>query len=65
MKLKRYLEFINENIIDELDNNRGSQKLSSSNFFMLNISPSKLELEHMEKLAEIELKNRGIDERTI
>ncbi len=49
-------------IINELDNNRGSQKLTSSNFYMLNISPSKFELDHMEKLAEKELKNRGIDE---
>ena len=49
-------------IINQLDNNRGSQKLSSSNFFMINVSPSFEELKHMEKIADDELKKRGIVE---
>ena len=49
-----------QEIINNLDSNRGSQKLSSSNFYMINVSPSRYELEHMEKIAENELKNRGV-----
>lgn len=49
-----------QEIINNLDSNRGSQKLSSSNFYMINISPSKYELQHMEKIAEKELNSRGI-----
>jgi len=49
-------------VINNLDNNRGSQKLNSSNFFMLNVSPSKDELLHMEKIALDELQMRGIIE---
>ncbi|OXA65331.1 hypothetical protein B0A67_24500 [Flavobacterium aquidurense] len=49
-----------QDIINNLDSNRGSQKLSSSNFYMINISPSKYELQHMEKIAEKELNSRGI-----
>lgn len=49
-----------QEIINKLDSNRGSQKLSSSNFYMINISPSKYELQHMEKIAEKELNSRGI-----
>ena len=45
---------------DNLDKNRGTQNLSSSNFYMLNISPSQQELEHMEKIAVEELTNRGL-----
>ncbi|WP_123855570.1 DUF5712 family protein [Chryseobacterium shandongense] len=45
---------------DNLDKNRGTQNLSSSNFYMLNISPSQQELEHMEKIAIEELTNRGL-----
>ncbi len=44
----------------KLDENRGTQNLSSSNFYMLNISPSQKELEHMEKIAIEELENRGL-----
>ncbi len=43
-----------------LDENRGTQNLSASNFYMLNISPSQKELEHMENIAIDELKNRGL-----
>lgn len=57
-------EIETKNIINELDNNRGRRNLNESNFFMLNISPSKLELDHMEKLAENELKKRGLKENT-
>lgn len=57
-------EIETKNIINELDDNRGRRNLSESNFFMLNISPSKLELEHMEKLSESELSKRGLKEKT-
>lgn len=43
-----------------LDDNRGTQNLSASNFYMLNISPSQKELEHMENISIDELKNRGL-----
>lgn len=46
--------------IEGIDNNRGTQNLSSSNFYMLNISPSERELKHMENLAEQELNRRGL-----
>ena len=45
---------------ENLDNNRGTQNYASSNFYMLNISPSQKELEHLEKVAIEELKNRGL-----
>lgn len=45
---------------ENLDNNRGTQNLASSNFYMLNISPSQKELEHLENIAIEELKNRGL-----
>lgn len=45
---------------ENLDRNRGTQNLASSNFYMLNISPSQKELEHLDKIAEEELKNRGL-----
>lgn len=45
---------------EQIDENRGTQNLSSSNFYMLNISPSENELKHMEKLAEQELDRRGL-----
>lgn len=44
----------------KLDANRGTQNLSASNFYMLNISPSQQELEHMQMIALDELKNRGL-----
>jgi hypothetical protein len=48
-------------IVENLDSNRGSQKLDSSNYFMLNISPSKMELQHMENIANEELIKRNLD----
>lgn len=45
---------------EQIDKNRGTQNLSSSNFYMLNISPSEKELQHMEKIAEEELESRGL-----
>lgn len=44
----------------EIDNNRGSQNLKSSNFYMLNLSPSAHELEHLDKKAIVELESRGL-----
>ena len=51
-------------IASSIDNNRGSQNYESSNFYMLNISPSAAELAHMEKLAIDELEYRGLDEES-
>jgi hypothetical protein len=48
-------------IVENLDSNRGSQRLNSSNYFMLNISPSKMELQHMENIANEELIKRNLD----
>lgn len=45
----------------QIDNNRGMQPLSVSNFYMLNISPSQQEQEHMLQLAEQELERRGLN----
>lgn len=45
---------------EQIDGNRGTRKLTESNFYMLNISPSENELKHMEKLAEQELNRRGL-----
>lgn len=44
----------------EIDTNRGTQNLKSSNFYMLNINPSIAEQLHMEKIAVEELNNRGL-----
>lgn len=44
----------------KIDANRGTQKLDSSNFYMLNLSPSVPEQEHMENIAMDELKSRGL-----
>jgi len=45
---------------EKLDGNRGTQNLASSNFYMLNISPSQKELEHMDTIAVEELNKRGL-----
>lgn len=44
----------------EIDNNRGTQNLKSSNFYMLNLNPSLSEQLHMENIAMEELKSRGL-----
>ena len=48
-------------IIDE--NISSNVKKDQSQFFMLSISPSKAELEHLKKIAEIELEKNGIGEK--
>ncbi|MGC5746808.1 DUF5712 family protein [Chryseobacterium sp. NFX27] len=49
---------------DAIDNNSSSRhKETQSNFFMLNVSPSKQELEHLQKIVDVELKNKGIGEK--
>lgn len=49
---------------DSIDNNKSSRhKENQSNFFMINVSPSKEELEHLKNIADVELKNRGIGEK--
>ena len=44
----------------EIDKNRGTQNLKSSNFYMLNINPSTAEQLHMENIAVEELNSRGL-----
>ena len=53
-----------DDVKDIIDSNRGSRKLSESNFYMLNISPSKDELTHLEKIAVAELTQRGYDKNS-
>ncbi|UTG66815.1 hypothetical protein J2O02_18285 (plasmid) [Elizabethkingia anophelis] len=47
--------------IKRIDENRGTQTLKSSNFYMMNLSPSEYELEHLAKIAEEELFKKGLD----
>ncbi|POR20961.1 hypothetical protein BWK57_11755 [Flavobacterium columnare] len=50
-----------DEIINNLDNNISSKRSKEeSNFYMLNVSPSKKELSHMEKIAEDYLSEKGI-----
>lgn len=49
-----------DKVSELLDANRGSQKLDSSNFYMINVAPSHQELKHLENLAIQELNKRGI-----
>ena len=46
---------------EQIDNNRGTQNNKLSNFYMLNISPSWQEQEHMLQLAEQELERKGLN----
>lgn len=55
------IEIDTADIIQQLDNNRGSQKLASSNFYMINVSPSYDEILHMENIAIQELEKRGLN----
>lgn len=45
--------------IQQIDENRGTQNLKSSNFYMLNVSPSEKELRHLESVAVAELEKQG------
>ena len=49
------------NIIDANVSSNG--KSEQSQFFMLNISPSKAEIDHMKNIADIELSTKGLDEK--
>ncbi len=49
-----------ESAIEQIDQNRGTQNLKSANFYMLNISPSQKEIQHLEDLATAELEKRGL-----
>lgn len=49
---------------DAIDNNSSSRhKETQSNFYMMNVSPSKNELEHLKEIVDVELKNKGIGEK--
>ncbi|MBP0611924.1 hypothetical protein J8J42_02550 [Chryseobacterium sp. cx-311] len=53
-----------EEATDLIDNNSSSRhRQTQSNFFILNVSPSKDELDHLEAVSERELKNRGFGEK--
>lgn len=54
------LNITEKEAIKQIDENRGTQRLKESNFYMLNLSPSKAEIEHMEKIADQELERKGI-----
>ena len=43
-----------------IDENRGTQRKTEANFYMMNISPSAQELAHLEKQAETILAERGL-----
>ena len=48
-----------------IDENKGTQKNKDANFYMLNISPSTKELEHLEKQAEEILAERGLKKEEV
>lgn len=49
-----------EQAYNDIDNNVGSRAKTESNFYMMNISPSKQEMEHLNKIAEKVLQEKGI-----
>lgn len=49
-----------DEVVNNIDTNRGTQNLKQSNFYMINVAPKKTELKHMEKLANEELEKRGL-----
>lgn len=56
--------FTQKEATDHIDNNLSNRaKENESKFFILNISPSKDELEHLQKLAEIELEQNGFGKK--
>ncbi|MFK7102221.1 DUF5712 family protein [Flavobacterium oreochromis] len=55
------LDLSKDKIIESIDNNKGIYRRDNeSNYYMLNISPSKKELQHMEKIAIENLKEKGL-----
>lgn len=48
-----------DEVVNNIDSNRGTQNLKQSNFYMLNVSPNKSELEHMSNLADMELEKEA------
>lgn len=60
-------KFFNQNDATNLiDNNTYSRaKENESKFFILNISPSKDELEHLNEIVDLELKSNGIKQKEI
>ena len=48
-----------------IDDNTGTQKKNVANFYSFSISPSKKELQHLEKLTEDILRKRGLDKDKI
>ncbi len=50
-----------DEVTRKIDNNKSSKRsIKEANFYMLNVAPSKKEQEHMENIAEEELKKRGL-----
>lgn len=49
-----------EKVVRDIDSNRGIRSFKQPNYYMLNVSPNKKELAHMEGLADQELAKRGL-----
>lgn len=48
-----------------IDNNSSSNhKNTDANFYMINVSPSKAEIDHLKKIVDIELEQKGFDKKT-
>ena len=60
-------KYLNQNTATDLiDQNISSRsKENESKFFILNVSPSKDELEHLNQIIDLELKSNGINEKEI
>lgn len=53
----------NREAVDMIDANRGDTKLDDTNYYLINISPSKDELEHIQNLVNEELEKNGISKK--
>lgn len=56
-----FVGFDKDNVIKDIDENLSNRSKTDANFYKLDIAPSYKELLHIQKIAEEELKNRGIE----
>lgn len=56
-----FVGFDKNKVINDIDNNLSNRSKTDANFYKLDISPSYKELLHIQKIAEEELRNRGIE----
>lgn len=56
-----FIPFHKDKVIEDIDNNLASRIKNEANFYKLDVAPSYKELLHIQKIAEEELKNRGIE----